>query len=265
MYYQDQADAAFWDNYWKDIIIKDYYKRYETGELDALSPFFVKYLRKEDHILEAGCGTAKYVLALKKRGFDYIEGIEWGKETVQRVKSIYPELSIKIGDVTNISVADNYYDAYISIGVVEHRKEGPEPYLLEACRVLKPGGLALISVPYVNPLRFIKGHLGLYRKQDGIDLSFYQYAYNVAEFSNYLRNSGLEVLDAKSYGGYYGLNEELPKLFSFLTSIKGGWRIIRYLKKAPWLDFYGHMMMYICKPEENITSNRGLMKKGQIT
>ena len=76
-----------------------------------------------------------------------------------------------------IDSPDNQYDAYISIGVVEHRIDGPEPFLVEANRVLKPGGIAFISVPYVNPLRRFKSLLGCYKHQVTEKEIFYQYAF----------------------------------------------------------------------------------------
>jgi SAM-dependent methyltransferase len=125
IYYQDHADADYWDNQWRESINKEFFRRYEEGCLDDYSSVFLKYLKKEDAILEAGCGTGKYVLALRSRGFEKVEGLEWGQETVQNVKSLYPDLPIYVGDVTKVEKPNNYYDGYISLGVVEHRLAGP--------------------------------------------------------------------------------------------------------------------------------------------
>ena len=89
------------------------------------------------------------MIALRARGFKHIEGIDWGERTIGIVKKVYPDLPVKVGDATRVDVPDDHFNAYLSLGVVEHRQEGPEPYLAEAFRVLKPGGYAFISVPFV--------------------------------------------------------------------------------------------------------------------
>src|SRR5256886_15045183 len=52
-----------------------------------------------------------------------------------------------------LAVRDGALAGYISLGVVEHDAGGPDAILAEACRVLAPGGVLLVSVPYVNGVR----------------------------------------------------------------------------------------------------------------
>ena len=245
-YYYDQANASFWDNHWEKLITRDYYKRYEDGDLDEYL-FFEEYLRKEDFILEAGCGTAQYVVALRSRGFKNIEGIDWGSQTISRVKAIYPDLPIKIGDVAKIETGNNYFDGYISLGVVEHRKEGPQPYLAEAFRVIKPGGYAFISVPYINALRCLKSRLGFYGKIVNTNMLFYQYAFSKSEFQNLLEKAGFETMEAHGIAGLFCLREELPFLFFLLDRMPGGWRVQQYMGKFNWINNWGHMILFVCK------------------
>ena len=88
-------------------------------------------------------GLGQDVLALRVRGYD-AEGVDWGSETVQAVRELYPELPIRASDVTQMEVPDGYYKGYISLGVVEHRQEGPQPFLKEASRVLERDGVAYL-------------------------------------------------------------------------------------------------------------------------
>jgi SAM-dependent methyltransferase len=247
VYYCNEADANFWDDHWDNLITKDYYRKYEEGGLDEYSDFFEKYLRKEDKILEAGCGTAQYVVALRSRGFKRIEGIDWGDQTIRRVKAIYPNLPVKIGDATKVDAGMNYYDGYISLGVVEHREEGPEPFLNEAHRILKPEGYAFISVPYINTLRKIKRRLGLFHKVNITNMAFYQYAYQKSEFQNILERTGFEVIETHGISGAFGIRDEFPDLFQILDRLPGSWRINRYLKKFDRLNNWGHMILFVCR------------------
>ena len=247
IYYSKEADAGFWDNLWEGQISWEYYKEYESGILGEYYPFFEKYLSREDHILEAGCGTGRYVVALKARGYKFVNGIDWGKQTIDKVKSIFPDLPVAVGDATKVNVGNDYYDGYISLGVVEHREAGPEPFLIEAYRIIKPGGYAFFSVPYVNPLRNMKRILGYYGPRDLTGLTFYQYAFNKLDFRNFLEEAGFHLVKIHGVSGIYGLKEELPLLAWLLNNTPGAWRIEAFLKKIKWFDCFGHMILFICK------------------
>lgn len=256
VYYENPADKTFWDDQWSRQINPVYYSRYENGALDELDPEVVILLKKGDRILEAGCGPARFVVAMQSRGYLLAEGIDYAQETIDRVKRIYPDLPITRGDVLTIQKPDNYYDGYISLGVVEHREEGPGPFLREAFRVLKPGGFAFISVPYLNPLRLSKHYLGFYRSEIPVSEQFYQYAFQKTEFASILKSNGFDLLKSHGIEGLYGLRDELHPLFSFLDSIRGGSRLQQMIKKWKWINKFGHMILFICqKPFKNTMKN----------
>ncbi|GAK57907.1 methyltransferase type 11 [Candidatus Vecturithrix granuli] len=115
----------------------------------------LQYLPKDQPILEAGCGTGRVVKFMHDLGY-IIEGIELNEEIVQQVKQLYPELRLFSGDILNIPRNDHSYGGIISFGVVEHFPEGLQRPLAELYRVLKPGGIAIITVPSLNRVRQIK-------------------------------------------------------------------------------------------------------------
>jgi SAM-dependent methyltransferase len=250
LYFSDKTEPALWDSRWKDLITKDYYERYERGELDELAPYAERVFGKEDRVLEAGCGSARLVVALLSRGFKNVEGMDWGTETIGRVRAIFPSLPVRVGDVMKIDRQNDYYDGYISLGVVEHRLEGPESYLREAWRVLKPGGHALISVPYINPLRSLKCGLGLFGRAPGRTFVFYQYAFTKAEFRRILAATGFEVTETHGVAGFYALQQELPSLLHLLSSLPGGRRILGYARSSGWIDCFGHMILFVCRKRQ---------------
>ncbi len=252
-YYKEAADGEYWDTHWAMHLSASYYKGAERGYLGWFKKPFTQYLPSDGRILEAGCGPGYLVLALQTLGYQ-VEGIEWGNKTVEAVHKLHPELSIRVGDVTNINVEDNFYQGYISLGVVEHRKEGPEPYIREAYRVLAPGGIAFISVPYFNSLRRIKANLGLYRGTLGI-LSFYQYAFSDEEITSILEDGGFEVIDRMAYDAIKGIKDEVS-FISWLFSLGIAGEFIRkwlprILSRIPvWVlveQRFGHMLLLVCR------------------
>lgn len=207
-YYQTKADAKFWDRHWLNLERKAEWEKAEAGYLGWFEKPFIKYLPRDGKIIEAGCGLGYYVLALAARGYN-IYGVEWSRRAVELIKTRYPKLKVRVGDVRRLPVKDGYYSGYISLGVMEHERRGPEKYLAEAYRVVRPGGVALISVPHFNLLRRLKNLLGFYRG-DSAGLEFYQYAFTETEIDRLVEKSGFKVVDHFRYDAYKGVKEDLP-------------------------------------------------------
>lgn len=241
------AGEEFWGSHWREHFSADTYRGYDQGSLGQHNAIFDAILPRHGLILEAGCGMGQLVMGLNRRGFS-CEGVEYSLETVERVKELHPDLPIRHGDVTALDVPDGHYAALLSLGVVEHRPEGPEPYLAEAWRVLAPGGTAFISVPWLNPLRRFKAGCGAFRGSPGSGHRFYQYAFSRRELGEFLTRAGFEVLRWHPYGGWKGLADELPGLKSLLS--KG--LVTRHhkacLNRHPFvLRLAGHMIAAICR------------------
>jgi len=247
VYYQSAADTAYWDEHWQKSISPTFYTAAARGRTSrALDRIFERHLPREGRILEAGCGLGQVVLALRVRGYD-VEGVEWGERTVAMARSVRDDLPIRVGDVTALDVPDGHYAGYVSLGVMEHRREGPEPFLAEALRVLRPGGIACISVPSLYALRRCKARLGLYRgRPEG--MQFYQYVYPRAEFSDLVRAAGFEIVGSGSYAGYMGLREEIPLLRLLIRWRVGRGLFRRLLEHRRWVDDRcGHMLMVVAR------------------
>lgn len=248
VYYKTQATADFWDEHWdaKTITPILYEQARQFGTIPTLMRLYRQYLPKTGLILEAGCGIGDMISVMQGLGLQ-AEGVEWGEKTVQQVLAVMPDLPIRVGDVTALAVPDGHYAGYLSLGVVEHRQAGPQPFLAEAYRILAPGGIALISVPYLHPIRRLKAALGLYRGDpSGVD--FYQYAYSTQELTQLLTQSGFEVIDWACYDGYKGFKDELGKLVPLLALPKLGWRFKRWLQQSAYVEqHFGHMVMMVCR------------------
>lgn len=109
-------------------------------------------IKNPKSVLDVGCGDGFYLHLLaalfpKAR----IVGIDKDKNALRsaviNLKS--QNLSIKHGDVYNLSFASNSFDIVLASEVLEHLKDDLKG-LKEIYRVLRPGGLLLISVPHAN-------------------------------------------------------------------------------------------------------------------
>lgn len=136
-----------WQKTWSQ---KNLEELVESCERDTVSlPYYRKYLSKDGLTLECGCGLGQWVIYLNRLGYK-MAGVEIVPECIQICKQYFPDAEIYVGDVRQLPFPDQHFIGYISIGVFEHMIEGSEQTIKEMKRVLKPGGIAIITVPAFN-------------------------------------------------------------------------------------------------------------------
>src|SRR5512138_257224 len=134
-----------------------------AGELESfpsrtLAGVLKKFLPgKKLRVLEGGCGFGAWCVWLEQLGHDVI-GLENNEKVVAAALRNKPDVAVRQGDILHIPYPDGHFDAYLSLGVIEHFEEGPGKALAEARRVLKQGGLVFITTPYLNNMRRFISH-----------------------------------------------------------------------------------------------------------
>jgi len=110
------------------------------------------YYLAKDHVkgnmLEIGCGEGRGV-ALLHSYVDAFTGIDKIAEVINRLSSSYPEATFKQTVIPPLDFPDQSFDSIISFQVIEHIKDD-KTYLEEIARVLKPGGVALLTTPNIK-------------------------------------------------------------------------------------------------------------------
>ena len=161
-YWQAPTDN-YWDDLWGHTPSKDYWGNAMTDFLPrVVGELITLHMPEGGRILEAGCGVGHLVIGLRQRGYD-CHGLDYAVHTINLLKERFPEVPFELGDIRSLPYASSFFNAYISLGVIEHFKEGQGQMLAEAARVLKPGGKILISVPAVNAYRLLRYKAGLYK------------------------------------------------------------------------------------------------------
>ncbi|GAB5490484.1 MAG: hypothetical protein Phog2KO_06990 [Phototrophicaceae bacterium] len=184
-----------WENIWDtasvDVELQTaYYKRTIRGRNN-----YLPYLNKDDIVLEAGSGLSSALIPLHEMGYKVI-GIDYAVNSLEASREHTGDLALAGADIHKLPFADNSVGAYLSFGVLEHFEHGMQPALKEAYRVLKVGGIAVITIPYPN----LVWKLAQWRReQQGrslIDEDFYESTYTREQLVHEVTTAGFDVVQA---------------------------------------------------------------------
>jgi len=100
-------------------------------------------------LLDVGCGGGRFLARMKKRGWD-VEGTDFDAQAAEKVSKRYG-ITTHVGDLPDCKLPSNTFDAITMNQTVEHLYDPKAT--LEAClRILKPGGVLVMTTPNVDSL-----------------------------------------------------------------------------------------------------------------
>jgi SAM-dependent methyltransferase len=156
-------------------------------------------------ILEAGCGLGIEVVYLRGAGYRVI-GIDYAENALMQLNAYRPGHLLSAGDVHQLPCPDGVFGAYLSFGVLEHFDFGPGPALREANRVLRPGGLLVLTVPYPNLVwRLARSRrLSAAHVPSGLP-RYFETTYGLRDLEGYVRRAGFAIIDRRPIGHSFTL------------------------------------------------------------
>lgn len=244
LWWREEADDEYWRRRFEPTIVQSH-QAASADRLGHLGDILSRRLPREGKILEAGCGTGWLVAGLRNRGFD-IEGVEASLALVSEVRKRFPDLPIRQGDVTALDVPDGHYQGYVSLGVIEHFRDGCDHFLHEACRLVASGGTLCIAVPHFNAVRRVKGLLGAYSTPPR-DLPFYQYGFTRKDLLRLFDDQPVDVVAFAGYGSARAMVEELPKSYERVFRMPLLWRLPQLFDSLDWTRLGTHMIMAVLR------------------
>jgi SAM-dependent methyltransferase len=128
-------------------LIADEFSRTRQNIWPEIKFLLDKYLFSGEKVLDLGCGNGRYFEYLKEKNVDYF-GVDNSDKLIELAKNRYPGVNFQIADAFNLPFSDNFFDKIVSIAVLHHipSEELRIKFLKELKRVLKPGGILILTV-----------------------------------------------------------------------------------------------------------------------
>ena len=138
---------AHYESFWADAPQDP-----EPWEWERRRAMLVGEVRPGERVLDLGCGAGRFVKALAEAGADPV-GIELAEAALDRARRNAPGAHLRLVEPDgSLPLEHGSVDLVWCSEVLEHVAD-TEHLLLEARRVLKPGGGLLITVPYHGRLK----------------------------------------------------------------------------------------------------------------
>lgn len=96
-------------------------------------------ITNKSHVLEIGCGTGTYSIAIQQQVPMKCWAIDPSEEMLKKATSQSSTITFQQGQAEVLNFEDNFFDFVFSVDVIHHL-EDIIPYFAEGFRVLKPGG-----------------------------------------------------------------------------------------------------------------------------
>ncbi len=97
-------------------------------------------------VLDIACGTGYGSSLLLFRGAKRIYGGDISEEAIKFAKEHYRNIDFRVMNAEQLPFEDNFFDVIVSLETLEHLSN-PEKFVGEAKRLLKTGGVLIISTP----------------------------------------------------------------------------------------------------------------------
>lgn len=190
----------YWTNNWKENTqAHDVSALADREEYQLMRPF-IERLPRGSRILDGGCGLGEWTVFFGQQGLDAV-GLDLSAETVRLLQTRFPERQFAHGDIRHTGFPDGSFNACFAWGTFEHFESGLGDCLNEVHRLLPPGGLLVMSVPFQNWRHTLRDRRPLARWDAGFDPRdgyrqphrFYQWRFTRTELQRELELRGFRT------------------------------------------------------------------------
>lgn len=160
-------------------------------------------------LLDVGCGGGRFLNRMQKRGWQ-VAGTDFDKQATQKVTARYG-IKTHVGELSHCNLPANRFDVVTMSQAIEHLYT-PEETLRECLRILKPGGLLVMTTPNVNSIA--AAEFGAHWR--GWEAPRHLHLFSVESLQRLTQRVGFEIVEARSYSagcsGVYRVSHSLQHL-----------------------------------------------------
>lgn len=236
---------------WRRIWLQEADLLRELGTLDyprskEVRELYLPHLPREELILEAGCGLGIGLVHLARLAFRPV-GLDYIEEALFRFNTAQPGHLLTAGDIHRLPYCGGAFAAYLSFGVLEHFDFGPLPALHEASRVLRNGGLLILTTPHPNFVRMLSRvkRRWIRRRSENLE-TYYETTYTFQQMEAFAVQAGFDVLERHPIGHSFtlwGLGWPFRASGYYRTTRLAEWAA-RWLRRlAPWRTCFAGLLI----------------------
>lgn len=235
------------DDLYEDLYVQEEKHWWHISKRNVVASMLGAFLRAKNlKILDIGCGTGKVMDMLSHFGK------VWGLDNNKKALSFCRKRGfrhITFGEAADTGFEDDFFDVVTMLDVLEHTDENAT--LQETRRILKPGGIMIITVPAYQWLwslwddvlkhkkRYTKRNLEAVVKQNGFTIMRFSYMYSFLVLPAFVFRKLKS--HKKSYESDFSTN---PPFINFLFTLFSN--IERYLVVRGRIPF-GTSLILVCK------------------
>jgi ubiquinone/menaquinone biosynthesis C-methylase UbiE len=158
-------------------------------------------------VLDVGCGDGTFAARVAEHGAQ-VTGLDFAPTALKRARAAHPELEfVAPADGGGLPFADASFDTVTCVNVLQHVAD-TQTMLSEIRRVLVPGGLLAVAVPFHGRARNVLTALRSFERHHdpiGLELRFF----TARSLRDVLRGFGFEAVEVSARGGLPVLRETL--------------------------------------------------------
>jgi ubiquinone/menaquinone biosynthesis C-methylase UbiE len=184
---------------------------------------------KGGNALDIGCGDGKHTFDLQNMLPDFhFSGADFSERAITYARMLAPQIPFYVQDGTSLQFADASFDAIVSIEVIEHIPVAEVPlFLQEIKRLLKPGGVVVLTTPTTNR---------------PVDEKHFQH-FSEASMRKYLGDAGFQIREMQGFG--LALAPWLDTLYRYIIDLPMAWRLQKHVQ-GKWLKVSKANGMIVC-------------------